>query len=643
MVVTAQSPGSLTNSTSTHNSEAIQQQVESAAPSTAPRISPLASAAAVSERSASRRFIVGSACLCISALAAVALSLNPGEQPSRLIALMVAVTGCAVVLGELLVGWILRPRKHSHFSILALVGCAVVIAGSVMQTLLQAGPVVDALLVLAPALAAATLCFGNGFSMLGLAAARGDDEYLFARSTGLLAAAQSAAEIALGARIALKPGDIVPVDGRIELGSVAVDERVFTTVPLFRIRDEQEIVYAGSEVLAGSAEMLALSTRKDACLSQLQTVIAPIAQQSESSLEQEDARASRWTALALLFTSVAAAIYWDERSTDYTIVLVAAGVIAMIGSLCQVGEYLYGQRRSIVRRWLLRGFLLAQPTSCKELARITRVESDPSRFGASTLVTAVALDVLDDRLSTAALCDLLASLLGRAEDRILAAAGEYCRRHSPKLSVERVLELREYAGRGISGTVHGVELSVGEEDFLVERGIMVQPTEGRTQDSAHERLVLVAIDDDVVARFHVSIDQEGVIGAHEPRDWSGGVIAVQSSGAARELGEETLLIRGNESDLIGQTAQREVTLFSPEEGSIRRTTVVAFTPALAALDTLLAECRAHVRAVDRLRLLVGIGGLMTVAAAFGGVATPALPLAWVLLAGASVRLSQRAG
>jgi hypothetical protein len=511
-----------------------------------------------------------------------------------------------------------------------------------MGTLLQTGPVVDVLLVLAPALAAATLCFGNGFSMLGLAAARSDDEYLYARPGDSISTAQFS-ETALGAHVDLKAGDIVPADGRIELGSVAVDERAFTTVPLFRIRDEQEILYAGSQVLAGSAQMVTLSTRKDACLSQLQTVIAPIAQQSESSLEQEDARASRWTALALLFVSVAAAIYWDERSTGYTSVLIAAGVIAMIGSLCQVGEFLYGQRRSIVRTWLLRGFLLAQPNSCKELARITRVEADPSRFGENTLITAVSLDVLDDRLSTAALCDLLASLLGRAEDRILAAAGEYCRRHSPKLSVERVLELREYAGRGISGTVHGVELSVGEEDFLVERGIMVQPTEGGSQESSHEKLVLVAIDDDVVARFHVSTDQEGVIGVDEPRDWSGGVVAVQSSGVSRELGEETLLVRGNESDLIGQTAQREVTLFSPEEGSIHRTTIVAFTPALAGLDALLAECRGHIRAVDRLRLLVGIGGLMTVAAAFGGVATPALPLAWVLLAGVSVRLSQRAG
>jgi hypothetical protein len=646
MVVTAQSPGSSTNSSNTPNSDTARPVAANTTPSstnTTPAYPATASPSPITGRSAKVRFIIGIACLFLAAVSALALALNPGEQPSRLIAFLIAVTGASVVLGEL-GSWLARPRTHSYFSILALAGCAVVIAGSVLETLIfnaagitLNGAPLDLLLVLAPALSAATLCFGNGFSILGLSAARTDVDYLFERPVAGLP------EIKLGDKIALKAGDIVPVDGRVELGSVAVDERAFTTVPFFRIRDEQEILYAGSEILAGSAEMVALSTRKDACLSQLQSVVGPIAQQAESSLELEDARASRWTALALLFTAVAAAIYWDERSTGYTSVLLATGVIAMIGSLCQVGDFLYGQRHSIVRRWVLKGFLLAQPNSCKELSRITRVESDPSRFGENSLVTAIHLDVIDDRLSTAALCDLLASLLGRAEDRTLAAAGDYCRRNTPKLSVERVLDLREYSGRGISGTVHGIELSVGQEDFLVERGIMVQPTEGGAPELANERLVMVAIDDDVVARFHVTSNQEAVVGVQESVEWMGGVLVSPSSGAARELGDDTLLIRGNESDLIGQTAQHEVTLFSPEEGAIHRSTIVAFTPALAPLETLLAECRGHIRSVDRLRLLVGIGGLMTVAAAFGGVFTPAIPLAWVLLAGASVRLSQRAG
>ena len=495
----------------------------------------------------------------------------------------------------------------------------------------------DPLLVAAPALAAAALCFGAAFSALGAALTRDDQQYLFARPLG------AHTTINLGERITLKAGDIVPVDGRVEMGSVALDERAFTTVPFFRIRDEQEIVYAGSEVVAGTADMTAVSTVKDSCLSQLQSVISPIASEAEHSLEREDVRAARWSALALLFTSIAAAIYWDERSTGYSAVLLAAGVVALVATLCQVSTLLYGQRKALVRRWIDRGFLIGHGSACKDLAQVAKVECDRSRFGEGSLITATQLDVLDDRLSSRALCDILASLLGRAEDPILAAAGDYCRKHAEKLSVERVLELREYPGRGISGTVHGIELSVGEEEFLVERGIMVQPTEGGTHEHEGAHHVLVAIDDDVVARFQVLTNQEGVVTGPDHAEWSGGVVVSPSSDAAQQLGKETLLVRGSESDLIGQTAERDVTLFSAKEAAFRRGTVVAFTPEVAPLEGLLAECRSHTKAVDRLRILVGIGGLMTVVAVFGGVSTPAIPLAWVLLAGASVRLSQRLG
>lgn len=583
------------------------------------------------------RFIAAGVLILLTGLSALALLANPGEQPIRLIAFVNVVAACAAVLAELVFSWLIRPRRHSSFDAIALAGAALIIAGALVEILATQNPEITVMLVVAPALAAAGLCFGSACAALGRATTRQDQDYLFPRPLSATTA------YTLGQTVAFKAGQMIPVDGRIELGSVGVDERAFNPLPTFKVREEQEVVFAGSEIISGSADVKVLATGRDSCLGQMQSVIAPIVQESEQSLHIEDQKAARWTALTLVFLATAAAISWNERSVGYTSPLMAAGMVALIATLCQVSEWLYGQRRSLVRSWLLKGFLLAQPTTCKDLSRVSRVECDPSRLETLAPGSSVHLEVLDDRLSPPALCDILASLLGRAEDPILVAAGDYCRRNAHTLSLERVIDLREYAPRGICGTVHGIELSVGDEDFLVERGIMVQPTEGALEalDEGHsgERTVLVAIDDDVVARFRIATTQEQIASEGAHAGWNPAVEISASSGVARELGAEVLLVRGRESDLIGQTAHLEVSLFSPQEGAIRRTSVVAFTPALLPLSDLLGDCRAHIRALERCRLLVGFGGLVTVAAAFSGIFTPAIPLAWLIFLGASVRVA----
>jgi hypothetical protein len=576
-------------------------------------------------------------CAAAAILAAIVVSFNPGEQPVKLAVFLSAAMCAAVTLTEAITSWIIRRRSHSVFDALPLVGCALITAAAIWESLVTTSPTTSLLIITAPAIAAAALCLGNGLSIMGANAARTDSDYLFPKARA------ATIQYSLGDSLSLRAGDVVPVDGRIQSGSIGVDERAITPLAAFRIREEQEIVYAGSEVLAGTAQITALSGIKDSCLAQLQSAVAPVAEEAAESLRTEDIRASRWTAFTICFVAAALAIAWKERSGAVSSSLLAAGCVLLLASICQVSEYLYGQRRELTRRWLSRGFLLGFSSSVRDLSRVSRIECDLSRCGPGSLVRGTHLEILDDRLSAPALCDFLASLLGRADDAMLLAAAEYCRIHATKLTLERALDLREYAGRGICGTIHGVELSVGSEDFLVERGIMVQPTDSGLEDDRGEPLLMVAIDDDIVARFWIGSSQEHLFPeADEVGESSDGVELVLSSGVSRELGEETLLVRGTESDLIGQTARHEVGLFSAEEGALRRATVVAFTPDIAPLKQLVRECYGQARSADRLRLMVGFGGLVTVAAVFIGAFTPLIPFAWLALSAIAVRAPRAA-
>jgi hypothetical protein len=608
---------------------------DSAAPVTAPVLIISKESKAPSFR---MRFILAGVATLFAVLAFTAIAAKPGEQPSNLVCIICALLASVVCISEAAFIWTSKRGARSVFDPVALLGLAAICAG--VFTAVFSGTVggVTPLLAAAPGLAAATVLLGRGFFILGCRVARTDAAYLYARDP------HSATPIKIDQRFSLKAGDLVENDCRIASGCLALDERNLSLISTFRVREEEEMVYAGSEVLAGSAQVVALTNHEDACLTQVQALVSPMLQDAELGLEREDQKASRWSAMAIVFLASAAGIFWNERTPGHVQALLGLGSVALFASVCQVSGLVYGLRRALVRRWMARGYLLTSASSCKELAQISSVECDASRCGHDSFVQCVALDVLDDRLSETALCDFLSAILGRSEDRLLVAAGEYCRRHSNTPSVERVLEMREYQGRGICGIVHGVELSIGSEDFLVERGIMVQPSDGTGESySANdgvEKIVLVAIDDDIVARFHITLDQSDVVPADNSSVvWNGGVNLSRSSDVARALGDNTLLIRGNESDLIGQTATRDVTIFDSQKGALRKGTVVAFTPEIAPLEQLLTECRDHTRTVDRLRLISGFGGLMVLVAAFSGLTTPVVPLLLVMFIGGMVWLA----
>ncbi len=582
--------------------------------------------------SSTTRLVSGWLCLLCATGFAATLQGAYGEEPRKL---FLIVSTLIAVAGVIIESFRVAPQALSSRRALSLVPLAgvMLVTASSLSLLSTTGAEISTLAVVAPLLAVATLLFGRAVALRGAALSRLDSDYLFPLGRRIGANAPR------GTVLEIRAGHVLSVDARIDRGSVAVDERVLTTVPAFKVRDEGDVLYAGSEVLAGEAEATALTSDSDSSLAQLQTALQPMIEGAGTALESEDAGATRATVLGFLFLAAAAAIFWNERTPGYETCLLAAGAILLGASICQVSSYLYGRRRALVLNWLSRGYVFGSAGAAKQLAAVSRVVFDQSRVGEGSRYHITHFEVLDDRLSKGALCDILASLLGRAESADLAAAGGYCRWNASKLSVERVLELREYPGRGICGTVHGIELSVGNEDFLVERGIMVQPADGASTESDADRLLLVAIDDDVVARFSVTTSQEFLIESEDCPSTLHGIDAALSSGVAQHLGSDTLLVRGPESDLVGQTGSVDLSLFTPQSGEIRPSTVVALSNDLTQIDRLVADCARDCRIVERTRILLGFSGLVLIASVFSGLITPVIPLVLLGLVCASLRLS----
>lgn len=442
-----------------------------------------------------------------------------------------------------------------------------------------------------------------------------------------------------GDKLSLAKDSAVPADCKIESGCVSVLERYLSPETHFRVREEGDIVFAGSEIVGGSAEAVALSSNSDSCLRSLENLVVGGVTRAGTSLQREDLRARRATAYILLFVAVASAILWDERSGNAWNTMAAAGLVLFSAIICQLADVLYAHQLEMVRRWAGHGFVASSDAAVRELASATSALFDPSRVDLGSLVKVRALEVLDDRVGPKELCACLGALLGRAEDVALASAGSHCQEIAGAIVPDRVLDLREVPGGGIRGSLKGVPVTVGTEEFLLEQGILIHPSESNIETADNERPILVAIGGELVARFWLAFGQQYLLSDEaRSREWRGLMPAALATGVAGEITENTLLVRGQESDVLGRTVRLQLALFAGDRFELPRSTLVALTPSLAALPSILWDCHRFLRAVERARILIAFGVFVSVAAVFLGVFSPVIPAVLLLLAATTALL-----
>ncbi len=512
-----------------------------------------------------------------------------------------------------------RPQLSSSLSLFPVAG-VVLTSLAFGAAVLSQGEVISAWLV-----AQAPLLCGMLLLLCGLASR---SSMRVGRSAPLLfpVSQRSLPIVEVGQSLSISEGMVVPADLRIESGSCAVLERYLSPLERFRIKDEGEVILAGSVISSGTAQAVALSGSADSVLAKGEALVTPYVQESERTSMAEYEGWVRNFALGVAFLAVAAAISWDKRSGFATDVLLAGGLTLFLGAVGYLVDVIHNATCLLIRGWVRQGFVSTLPSTLAQLDAVSKVVVDTSRVDLTSHCEVRELEILDDRIGKNALCACVASLLGRADDMALAVAGDYCQRLLEHTTAERVLDLREYEGRGVCGSVKGVEISIGSEDFIVERGIMLQPSD-IVATSPSEGVLLVAIDNDVIARFWLRYGQEELLGESPVNLWPEGITTVVSSGTQGELTPQTLLVRGRESDVLGRAHTLEVARFSGERFELPKATLVVLTASLRGLPAMLSDLRAGSQRTTQRRVVLAAATVVCLVAIFGGLLSALVPLA----------------
>ncbi|NLO04636.1 MAG: cadmium-translocating P-type ATPase [candidate division WS1 bacterium] len=278
------------------------------------------------------------------------------------------------------------------------------------------------------------------------------------------------AELAPGDRILIKPGEKVPVDGRIVDGQSALDESMLTgeTTPVEK--GEGDEVIGGSINGDGSLTAEVEKTGDEGYLSQVISMVEE-AQQSKSRGQDLANRAAAWLTLIALTVGIVTFLAWLIGAGSETEFALERAITVMVITC----PHALGLAIPLV---------VAVSTAIG--ARHGLLVRDRNAFERARDVQAVVFDktgtLTEGRFGVVA----TASPAGRSEDDLLrlAAAVEAHSEHpiargilrdaqERGLDVPPVSDFAAIKGKGARGTVEGREVSVVSPGYLEQNGIEV--------------------------------------------------------------------------------------------------------------------------------------------------------------------------
>ncbi len=143
-------------------------------------------------------------------------------------------------------------------------------------------------------------------------------------------------DVQLGEMVIVKPGQQIPVDGKIENGSASIDESALTgeSIPVFR--QKGDIVLSGSINKSGYLEIAATKVGEDTTLSQIITLVEEAAN-SKAPISKLADKISRYFVPIVICISVISSIIWLIAGYSFEFALSIGISVLVISCPCALG------------------------------------------------------------------------------------------------------------------------------------------------------------------------------------------------------------------------------------------------------------------------------------------------------------------
>ena len=297
-----------------------------------------------------------------------------------------------------------------------------------------------------------------------------------------------------GDRLRIRPGEKVPVDGVVVEGAGAVDESMVTGEPIPVQKSPGDRVIGATVNGTGSLVMEAERVGADTLLAQIVQMVSE-AQRSRAPIQKLADVVASYFVPAVIVVAAATFIVWSLAGPAPAMVyaLINAVAVLIIACPCALGLATPMSIMVATGRGATAGVLFKNAEAIEVLRKVDTLVVDKTGTlteGKPRLVTVRAGDGMDEKTMLA-----LAAGLERGSEHPLAAAivaGAEARGVAPA----RATGFESLTGRGVTGTVDGRAVALGNRALLEELGVDPgEPaTEVETLRSDGQTVMFVAVD-----------------------------------------------------------------------------------------------------------------------------------------------------
>jgi Cu+-exporting ATPase len=309
-------------------------------------------------------------------------------------------------------------------------------------------------------------------------------------------------DLAVGDRVRVRPGERVPVDGKIVTGTSTCDESMITGESLPVDKTAGDRVTGGTVNGAGPLLVLVERTGDDTVLSQIVRMVG-VAQRSRAPVQALADRVSAIFVPAVLAVSVVTFVVWMLVGPEPRLAhaMVSAVAVLVIACPCALGLATPMSIMVGTGRGATAGVLIKDADALDRLEKVDTLVLDKTgtlTVGHPEVATVESMGTLGRE----ELLRLAAPLERQSEH---AMAGAIVRAAGPDAGGGEATGVEVWAGEGITGTVLGRQVGVGNLKLLARRGVSLPDREQVDRLRAEGKtIVYVLVDDDLAGMIAVA-------------------------------------------------------------------------------------------------------------------------------------------
>lgn len=286
--------------------------------------------------------------------------------------------------------------------------------------------------------------------------------------------------IVVGDRLRVRPGEKIPVDGAVLEGRCSIDESMVTGESMPVTKSPGNAVIAGTMNQTGSFVMRADKVGHDTMLAQIVRMVAQ-AQRSRAPIQRLADDVSAWFVPVVIAVAALAFAAWAIWGPEPRMAfgLVAAVSVLIIACPCALGLATPMSIMVGVGRGAQSGVLIKNAEALERMEKIDTIVIDKTgtlTAGKPEVTAIIAVGTLseDEVLQ-------LAASLERGSEHPLAQA-ILLAASARNLALAEAVDFDSPVGKGVTGTIAGQAITIGNAAFLDEKGIATAPHQGKADE-----------------------------------------------------------------------------------------------------------------------------------------------------------------